>query len=245
MGFRGTGSCAPESCTPGSHAPEKSRARNQESRTPGSPAPERSRARNLESPAPERSRARNLESCARNQESRNRVSCSQRSCLLWPARSRTASRGYARGIVRGYARGIVRGYARGIVRGYARGIVRGYARGIVIGACSDPDPGAARPAPHHGPGNRESLPFGSGGERRVDDEPTSPCPPPPAGRRGDVAAPACSPSPPLGAERAGVRWGRVPEKSYAREWITSGGERSPRPPAGSEVRAISCGILRD
>ena len=52
--------------------------------------------------------------------------------------------------------------------------------------------------------------------------PTSPCPPlPPRGGGGTLAGLAFSPSPPLGAERAGVRWG-----------ILWAGRPAPRPNAG-------------
>ena len=50
---------------------------------------------------------------------------------------------------------------------------------------------------------------GGGGPRRLDPTkahlPLSPSPP--EGGGGTQAAPASPPSPPLGAERAGVRWG--------------------------------------
>ena len=83
--------------------------------------------------------------------------------------------------------------------------------------------------------------------------PPSACPPPPRGRRGnaggdarELPAPpermkgsgmcaACSPSPPLGEERAGVRWGRrgarvrgggIPECPREARFLRSGGRRT-------------------
>ena len=70
----------------------------------------------------------------------------------------------------------------------------------------------------------------------------------PRGRRRDVAAPACSPSPPLGAERAGERWGCLLPRVASRDPGTDTGCRASHHGPGScpasEVRLHVVGPAR-